>query len=515
MEIKNELKIGITGHRLLPEGSKDGLEIALKQCIKNIIEFESNGLDYALDVVFETPIATGADTLFAEVAIGHFQGEIHLIFPFPVEEYEKDFESNLEQEKFQLLRNHPRVSRTTVVSETMEKSRSELYLTMGKRIVEDIDYLIAIWDELDSGKTGGTSDVVAYAMKMGKNVLVINPNNNPIGIDWKYLPEAVKMSGNNPSENLLKTLFIQFDEAAIKSRKIYKSIWNKSFNLGLIAAFLLAVNSSFDFKIEGHETLGTVAKLLVSSVEFALVIWIMLLVAREKKHGFHKQYRALRFTAEHLRMNNIMVQCGLKSQVQNSRAIHRSVLQYATNPAIALSDKIVSLSCLPVAKLEVKKAVIQELVDEQKQYHATRIQGLKLSNHVNEKWTHIAFYSFLALMLIHILFEIMESNVPYAFLQYIHYEIPHIFHDFLGLFLKFVPVVIARLEARRFINEWERQVQKSHAMLLFFEQIEEDIDNAENDSNLDRVVYLIGENMNSENIDWELFMANKNEILKG
>ena len=53
-------------------------------------------------------------------------------------------------------------------------SDEEAYMAAGRRVVDEADYIIAIWDGLPAAGLGGTGDVVAYA-RAGKRVIHVNP----------------------------------------------------------------------------------------------------------------------------------------------------------------------------------------------------------------------------------------------------------------------------------------------------------------------------------------------------
>ena len=56
-----------------------------------------------------------------------------------------------------------------------ESSLEKSYLEAGKRLVNESDTLVAVWDGKTAKGPGGTGDIVAYALKSGKKVIHINP----------------------------------------------------------------------------------------------------------------------------------------------------------------------------------------------------------------------------------------------------------------------------------------------------------------------------------------------------
>jgi hypothetical protein len=62
-----------------------------------------------------------------------------------------------------------------VIKLEFDEPTEEAFWAAGQRVVEESEQLIAVWDGRPAGGLGGTADVVAYAQKLGKNVLVIWP----------------------------------------------------------------------------------------------------------------------------------------------------------------------------------------------------------------------------------------------------------------------------------------------------------------------------------------------------
>jgi hypothetical protein len=75
----------------------------------------------------------------------------------------------------------------------------------------------------------------------------------------------------------------------------------------------------------------------------------------------------------------------------------------------------------------------------------------------------------------------------------------------------FLPATLARFEAVKYINEWEKLIMQSKYMADLFEKMIRDTDRVTNENELSKVLILLNENMYWENMDWEMFMTDKNE----
>src|SRR6185436_18463515 len=145
------LRIGITGHRKLTRKQALSAEPLIKRAIKNIIFYHQNTLGNTTGNVFTTSLAEGADTLFAQIALEHFDCSLRIILPFEKEEYVKDFETEQSKSEFEFLLQHEKVAEVHCLNSLRSKRRGELYFEAGKKIVDDNDYVIAVWNEERSG----------------------------------------------------------------------------------------------------------------------------------------------------------------------------------------------------------------------------------------------------------------------------------------------------------------------------------------------------------------------------
>ena len=157
-------KIAITGHRKLINESevKDSMALSLQyfQAINK-------------DIIAISALAAGADTIFAQEAI-KLKIPIRYVLPFELEEYEKDFSpTELLILQDLLAQNQQQYEVVSSLKDTNPETRNEAYLAVGKRLVDDCDILVAVWDCKDAQGKGGTGDVVAYARRMGKEVHIV------------------------------------------------------------------------------------------------------------------------------------------------------------------------------------------------------------------------------------------------------------------------------------------------------------------------------------------------------
>lgn len=152
------MKIGVTGHRRLPEPAAwEWVERSIETALKEL----------ELPIIGITSLATGADQIFAR-AIAKRGGCIHAVLPF--DDYERTMVGD-ELSQFKELLSLAGVVETLGVPGTDEDS----YLAAGQRVVDLSDRLFAIWDGEPARGKGGTGDIVAYARTARRPVVHINP----------------------------------------------------------------------------------------------------------------------------------------------------------------------------------------------------------------------------------------------------------------------------------------------------------------------------------------------------
>lgn len=152
------MRIGITGHQDIPNGAlpfvKDGIERTLSR--------------FRSDLTGLSCLAAGADQLFAE-SILSIGGQLHAIIP--CDGYETTF-----KEKKSLARFRHLLAKAKIVEQLEYRHPSEdAFFDAGRRIVEQSQILVAIWDGQSVKGKGGTADIVSYAREKKIEVVIVWP----------------------------------------------------------------------------------------------------------------------------------------------------------------------------------------------------------------------------------------------------------------------------------------------------------------------------------------------------
>jgi len=107
-----------------------------------------------------SPIAEGADRIVAEEGI-RLGWQLECPLPFPIDEYEKDFEDGESKSAFRRLLAH--------ATSTLELDGSRVhgalaYAAAGRMVLTQCDILIAIWDGEEGHGRGGTGEILEAAL---------------------------------------------------------------------------------------------------------------------------------------------------------------------------------------------------------------------------------------------------------------------------------------------------------------------------------------------------------------
>ncbi len=150
-------RVGITGHQQIPADAipyiRQQIRITLAKLRPPVEGFSS--------------LADGADQLFARILL-ELGGRLHAVIPS--ENYESTFDdSSLAQ--YRKLREEA----SGIEQLPFEEPDEAAYDAAGRRVVENSDILLAVWDGKPARGRGGTADAVAYARAQHIRVLVIWP----------------------------------------------------------------------------------------------------------------------------------------------------------------------------------------------------------------------------------------------------------------------------------------------------------------------------------------------------
>ena len=113
-------------------------------------------------------LAEGSDQIFAEVVL---DAGGTLVVVVPSQDYEQTFEDESVLANYQSLL--ARAARVVMLDSPIPSQ--DAFWVAGRRVVDDAQRLVAVWDGKPAGGLGGTADVVRYANELGMEVDVVWP----------------------------------------------------------------------------------------------------------------------------------------------------------------------------------------------------------------------------------------------------------------------------------------------------------------------------------------------------
>lgn len=160
--------VGAIGHRSLRPGD----EVALRSAIDEVLDDIARRWGTNLEPKLLTSLAEGSDQLVAEEARAR-GWQIGVPLPFAEALYERDFRSHASLVAFRRLRQEAAscfevdLAANVSIDQVREpgEARERQYERAGRLIAETCPILIALWDGEERNLIGGTSEVVAHALR--------------------------------------------------------------------------------------------------------------------------------------------------------------------------------------------------------------------------------------------------------------------------------------------------------------------------------------------------------------
>jgi hypothetical protein len=186
----HRIRIGVTGHRKLDDPA--ALQVLVKKAIdaeveklfpaellKNI-ENDRQAGNAPISFCVVSPLAEGADRVVTRAILAYPDARLDAVLPMTIEDYREDFASEESQEEFAELLSRcrkPITLRTRRIQDECSDAggqaelRCNAYAQAGRYVVDHCDVLIAVWDGQPSRRSGGTAEIVQYALEQNRPIL--------------------------------------------------------------------------------------------------------------------------------------------------------------------------------------------------------------------------------------------------------------------------------------------------------------------------------------------------------
>jgi hypothetical protein len=165
--------IGVTGHRDLNINMIDFYAKAVSKKLSTLKEEYKN-------ILILSALADGADRLVVKEGL-KLGIEFIAILPMYKSLYEKDFDESSKKEFDTLLSKSKNIINLGILEENSFEcikgygsQRDKQYEAVGKKICEHSDVLLSLFDGIDNGLIGGTSETIKYFLKIKEYPFLYN-----------------------------------------------------------------------------------------------------------------------------------------------------------------------------------------------------------------------------------------------------------------------------------------------------------------------------------------------------
>lgn len=152
------MRVGITGHRGLPAAAEGSVRRALVEAVADYTAGELTGLSC---------LADGPDSWFAQAVLER-GGQLEAVVP--AELYRQGLPEWHHDTYDTLFARASRVHRTG-----LRESTERAHMVGSELLVQQVDELLAVWDQQPARGYGGTADVVTHARDRGVPVRILWP----------------------------------------------------------------------------------------------------------------------------------------------------------------------------------------------------------------------------------------------------------------------------------------------------------------------------------------------------
>lgn len=195
--IAPRLRIGVSGHRPpRVTAALPGLTSEISKAIEYITQTLAVAPGIPLTVV--SSLAEGADRLVATQVLARDGAQLDAVLPLAVDDYLDGFKSAESKAEFKRLLardEHYDVVRPVT-------SREHAYELAGRAVVDRSDVMIIVWDGEPSSGRGGTAEILEYAERWRRPVVLIRVTKDAARLDTDRLPEGAAGTLPLTTENM-------------------------------------------------------------------------------------------------------------------------------------------------------------------------------------------------------------------------------------------------------------------------------------------------------------------------
>jgi hypothetical protein len=471
--------VGFSGHRSVENPA--GVARALVEVLESLRK-ETSGEWLAL-----SSVADGSDQMF--VAQARSLGlSWHAILPLPRAEFARDF-SAADWPAVETMLAH--AEHVHVIAEN--GTREDAYLDCGLETVNGSDVLLAVWDGQPARGKGGTADVVAYALSIGKPVVVIDArtlavrreNFDNLKRDDRHLatlnrlPDATGGWGENPFQAPANIFAFQqkCDHAASRGAPFFRRLIVATVIFHVAATLIASAGLSFGL----HLTVLPWLKLLCLVGALGVAVFL-----HRHQHSMQNWVNC-RLAAEFCR--SALATWGLPRATPLFEDINLPHVRGLTRTLHVLHSR--SAAAQSVSMDEFKRVYLAKRIDDQLAYYRRQEErALPLFGRLK-----LGFWIATILAL--------GCTLAYALCHTAHVEVPEWITNSVFYFLPIsLPVVAAAFISFVSINDLQRRVARYREMQLMLEDTRRRLVFCQTWNSLERVVLKTERALRQEMLEW-------------
>jgi hypothetical protein len=471
--------VGFSGHRQLddPAAAAHAIAAALSG-----LRAEGTGEWIGL-----SSVATGSDQLFVQqlLALGM---SWHAILPLPRAEFQKDFspEGWLEVESALSRAEHLRTI-------DAHGSRDDAYLDCGLETVDGSDVLLALWDGEAAHGKGGTADVVAYALSIGKPVLIVDAQNYALRrenwsnlersdsslVTLNELPDVADGHVSNPfkAPDSVYRFQQKCDSAASHGAPQFRRLIVSTVLLHVIATLIAATALAYEL----HNFVLPWVKLACLAGALGVAV-----VLRQHSHSHHSWVRC-RLAAEFCR--SALATWGLPRAAPLFEDLDLPGVRGLGRALHILHSR--SSTTAPIQMAEFKQVYLHQRIQDQiGYYHRQEMRALPLFKRLKAGF-------WIATILA------LSCTLAYALARTLHVGVAHWVQTTVFYLLPIaLPVIAAAFISFISINDLQRRVARFREMQLMLEDSRKKVAFCQTWNSLQRVVLRTEHALMQEVLEW-------------
>lgn len=450
------IRIGFTGHRKLENPAEVANQI--RNSIREILDKSGATKFQAV-----TCIASGGDSIFADVAL-EMGGDLKIVMPMPADDYLDDFEGGDVAIFKKLVSNDRTPTLITDRKPLSTEERNDLYLRAGEKVVDNCDYLIAVWDGEKSKGKGGTGNIVAYGKAKGVDVIHIRAFKSDIS-----------------------RLFTLYDKKAVRHKSVYEWLWKLSIIFSLSSALILA--ASISFELDSYRSTLAIFEFVTVSVSICIILYLKYGQLNKKRIEYRRVAERLRvledFDNSQVNIEQLEQFSGLPDEVEMVEKKYQAIAYNQTN------------------FFKSRKSLLY-LVEEQIQYHTVSRPELNGTTfHLLENTLFPLLIIFSVGVSLHLGSVLIEDS-----------HLSHLLHE-VGLMLSLsIPPAYAAIEGFIYFKEYHKISLDSEKMKASLRNIKLSIGNIDalsekNFDELNSFAFQVMKIMDAETKEWGIIVGQK------